>query len=282
MNPICAALVVCLASTSFGQQHDSKRMRVKDAVKAARLATTDEAKERAYKQVELGAIEDDQDVRALSEEMFVIQKVFKGDKSRERRIRTAKHLASVLAECKQPKHHGVIKDLLADENKTLGRNYMGPWGSKSEDELERDTIKYERLKALAGAAAGGKNDEALPTLRAMRMKGGQAGKMAETAIGQIGRDEDLDAFINEIKTDPKSSINVSAFGRKAQVRILKDVKSGQLLPDVKFRLVSRLPRVVNREDVPQIRELLKDENPRVVSIAAETIANGHVNFSGVN
>lgn len=273
MKLVLVVFLLLSASSSLAQPQKAKRIRAKDAVKAARLAATDDAKERAYKEVEPDAIEDDQDVRALAAEISEVPKVFKGDKARQRRIRTAKHLAAVLAECKEPKHHRAVKELLDDEDKTLGRNYMGPWGSKSEDDLERDTIKFEKLKALADAAGKGKNEQALPTLRSMRKKGGQAGKIAETTIGQIGRDEDLDEFINEIKADPKSLVNLSAFGRKSQNRILAEVKSGRLPADVKFRLVSRLPKFVEKGDVPQIRELLKDENPRIVSVAAETVAN---------
>lgn len=273
MKLVLIVFLLLSTSTSLAQPQKSKRVRARDAVRAARLAATDDAKERAYKQVESDSIEDDQDVRAIAAEISEVPKVFKGDKARERRIRTAKHLAAVLAECKEPKHYRVVKELLDDEDKTLGRNYMGPWGSKSEDELERDTIKFEKLKALADAAGKGKNEQALPTLRGMRKKGGQAGKMAETTIGQIGRDEDLDEFVKEIKADPKSLINLSAFGRKSQTRILSEVKSGRLPSDVRFRLASRLPKFVEKDDVPQIKELLKDDNPRIVSVAAETVAN---------
>lgn len=273
MKLALAVLFLFSALPSFAQPEKPKRPRAKDAVKAARAAATEDAKERAYKQIEADAIEDDQDVRALSAELSEVPKVFRGDKARERRLRAVKHLAKVLAECKQPAHHGVIKELLDDESTALGRNYMGPWGSKSEDELESDTIKYERLKALADAAGNGRNEQALPALRAMRKKGGQAGKLAETTIGKIGREEDLEEFIREIKTDHKSLVSLYGFGPKVFTRVARELNDPNVPADEKVRIAGALPSVVSHEDLPAAVELLKHPDPRIVSVVSRTVAN---------
>lgn len=270
-----ALAVLCLFSAlpSFAQPKEPKHLKTKDAVKAARLAATEDAKERSYKQIAADSIEDDQDVRALAAEISEVPKIFKGDKARQRRLSAAKHLAKVLAECKQPKHHAVIKELLDDESRALGRNYMGPWGSKSEDELESDTIKYEKLKALADAAGNGKNELALPALRAMRKKGGQAGKLAETTIGKVGRDEDLDEFVREIKSDPRSLVSLYGFGRKGFARVSKELNDPTIPAEERVRLAGALPTSVSHDDLPDAAALLKHSDPRVVSVAARTVAN---------
>lgn len=271
MKRFFLALLLIGASPAFGQQPRGRRPKAKDAVRAARSAPNEEAKERAYEQIDSDSIEDDDDVKAIYSEIGEVPGAFKGPRASERRISAAKHLSEVLAKCEQPKYHKAIRDLLDSEDKTLGKGFMGAWGAKSQDELERDTIKYNRLKGLADAAGNGKNEQALPSLRSMRKKGGQAGKLAETNIGKIGRDEDLNEFLSEVRTDPRSLVNVAGFGRKALVKILGDIDDPSIPADQKVRLAGRLPRRVTSEDLPRVQKLLTNDNPRMVIIAAEIV-----------
>lgn len=236
-----------------------------DLLKMAAAKSPDDEREKAYLMFDESSISDDNDVKALYEGIAAIPSM-RDDKHSERRMRIIRHLAAQLTKCQRPEQHAILKELLEREDRDIPKGYLGPWGVKSEEELSRESVRYERLSAIMNAVGHGKNELALPTLRKMRGKGGQAQKMAETAIGRIGKDDDLDAFIREIKSDPNSNIDLIEFGRKSFDRILREIDDSSVPAAEKRRIAARLPSAVRKEDLPTITKLLKNENPDIVDI----------------
>lgn len=273
MNLLLVGLLIMMSPLSYGQQPKEKRVRAKDAIRAAQQATSEEAKEQAYRQIDVQSIEDDADVKAIYGELANRHKGFRKDRPSKKQIESAHQLAEVLAKCREPKYHAVIKQLLEKEEDEVPAYYMGPWGAKSQNEASKEVVKFDRLKALTEAAGEGKNEAALPPLRKIRKKGGEAGKLAEKAIGQIGRDEDFEEFIREIKSDPKSRTNLTVFGQRAAERIIKEIDDPAVKPEEKTRLVGSFPQVVPRKDARSLVRLLKHNDRHVVSVISRTLSN---------
>lgn len=249
----------------------SGETRAKDALMTAR-ESKDAKKEQTYLTIDESSLQDGADVSAIYEEL---EKLSAEGKSadRERNVKAADHLSSVLAKARKPKHHAAVRALLEKENSESGHWRMDALKAKSSGDSDRLSMRMARLYALTEAAGLGQNMQALPILRAMRKKGGEPGKMAETAIAQIGRDEDLDEFVEEIKRDPKSLINIDAFGPKGYRRVIKELNDPSTSADEKIRVAGRFPKAVSREHLPETLALLKHENPRIIMIAADTVRN---------
>lgn len=265
---VVLALVTLPMSTSSAVAGDRKEVR--DVLAEARAAKDGDEKVMAYLRVDAESVGDEADVQALYLEFFRLETELKS-KDSGRLTRVSEHLANVLASCQDPKYRRIIKELVDKENAELGTNYWGPWAVKSELELMRETPRYARLSAVLEAAGKGKNDESLPALRNMRKKGGQAGKMAETAIARIGRDEDLDEFIREIKADDKCMTSLYGFGRKGTARVIRELNDPQVSELEKRRVAGQMPQYVPQEDLPAIFGLLKHPDQRIVKIAARTL-----------
>lgn len=246
------------------------RKKAREALAAARAAKDGDQKVKAYLGVEEGSVTDNDDVRAVYSEFDQLERELKS-KDSGRLTRVSEHLSKVLASCQDPKYRAVIKELVDKENAGLGHGYWGPFAVKSEVELMRETPRYARLRAILESAGKGKNEDALPALRAMRKKGGQGGKMAETAIARIGKDEDLEEFIREIKASPKSMVSLYGFGRKGTSRVIRELNDPQVTEEEKRRVAGQLPRHVPREDLPTLVGLLKHPLRKVVEIAAGTL-----------
>ena len=266
MTSFLALLLLMMPGAIKAEPPQGGHMRAKDRVAQAQAIGKDDDREKAYLSIDVDSISDENDVKAIYEGIGLVPSV-RDDKRGEKRMRVVRHLATVLSKCQKPEQHAVLRELLNKEDREIPKGYLGPWGVKSEDELGKESVRYERLSGLMNAVGHGRNELALPTLRAMRKKGGQAQKMAETAIGRIGKDEDMDTFVREIRADPKSNIDLSGFGRKSFDRILREIGDSSVPALEKRRIAARLPGSVKREDLPTIVKLLKNENPDIVDLA---------------
>ncbi len=267
------AIAICLlfTATSFVTAAEGPK-KAREALASARATKEADQKLKAYLGLKDDAVTDEADVRAVYDEFGNLESDF-SKKEKARMERASEHLAKVLASCQAPKYRSLIRELVEKENAGLGSGYWGPWAAKSEADLMRETPRYARLQAVLEASGKGGNEEALPALRSMRKKGGQAGKMAETAIGRIGKDEDLDSFVAEIKSNPRSLVSLYGFGRKGFARVSKELTAPTVSAEEKVRLAGALPTSVSHDDLPAAMALLKHPDPRVVSVAARTVAN---------
>lgn len=264
-------LVAGTMSASFAAPAGGHK-KAREAIAAARAAKDSDQKLKAYLTMDEGSVKDEADVRAVYDEFSRLEDELKS-KDSGKVTRASEHLSKVLASCQNPKHRAVIKELVDKESAGLGPGYWGPFTVKSESELQRETPPYARLRAVLAAAGKGKNEDALPALRSMRKKGGQGGKMAETAIARIGKDEDLDEFIREIKADPKSMVSLYGFGRKGTARVITEINAPQVSAEEKRRVAGQFPQYVPREDLPAIVPLLKHPERIVVEVSARTICS---------
>lgn len=260
-------LILMFPLVASAQQDKSGKNQAKNTLEAARSSKGGADKEQLYLSVDESSLQDGADVVAVYDEL---DKLSAEDKSAHGRgnAKASIHLLEVLARARKPEHHAAVKALLEKENSQLS-----PAGLESVAPGERDGLimRTERLHSLMEAAGLGANTQALPVLRTMRKKGGQSGKMAETAIAQIGNDEDLDEFVREIKKDSKSRVNILEFGVKGYRRVVNEINDSSVPSDEKVRIAARLPKAVSREYLSETRALLKHENSRVVIIAADTI-----------
>lgn len=243
--------------------------RAKDALMAARNSKDDAKKEQAYLAIDANTLEDGSDVSAIYDELDKLSAPNKSI-SGGRDAKVAEHLLGILAQARKPQHHATVKSLLEKELSQLPQWGQGAPKPTTQGDYERRHMRMERLNALTDAAGLGQNTQALPVLRAMRKKGGQSGKSAETAIAQIGRDEDLDEFVKELMKDNKSLINIDGFGLKGYRRVIKEIKDPNTSTAEKMRILGRFPKIVSREYLPETLELLKHENPSIVAVAADT------------
>lgn len=273
MKPSLIGLLLLAGVTAYGQQKKAAGNRAKDAIRVARQATTDEARENAYKAIDDDSIQDDDDIQAIYDELKLLPKGIKDPSQGKQRLRMGRDLALRLEQCRAPRQHSAIKRLLKEEADSIPLNFMGHWGAKNAEDAVRDGLIFGRLQALTSAAGEGKNESALPELRKLRRKGGEAGKVAEKAIGQIGSDEDFEEMIREIKNDPKSHVNLNVFGPRAMRRIVKEIKDPNLPKQEKSSLLGSFPKFVPKEDVPTLIELLGNEDKKVVSVASEALSN---------
>ncbi len=263
--------LVLLNSVPALAQPKEKHLRAKDSIRAARQATSYEAKASAYRQIDENSVQDDDDVKEIYDELKNFPLEPREVKQAKQRLKTAQRLASVLGKSRKPSQHSIVRQLLELEEAELPINYLGPWGAGTDEDGVKEALRFGRYKALVEAAGAGKNSSALPVLRKLRKKGGEAGKSAEVAIGQIGKDEDLNEFIAEIKRDPKARIYLDGFGEKAVDRIVKDIEGGTGPEEEKIRLLAAMPTRVPTESMGKVRSLLKHPNPRIAEIAARRL-----------
>lgn len=265
-------LILLLPIAAGAQQQKPGKNRAKDALAAARAAKDGGTEERAYLSVGEDSLQDASDVIAIYDELGKLPAEGKSEREK-RRAKSANHLIEVLAKAQKPEHHAAVKTLLEKENSELSNGGLEAIKAVTTGDYDRALMRQERLHALTEAAGRGGNTQALPVLRAMRKKGGQAGKMAETAIAQLGNDADLDEFIREIKKDPKSRINLLDFGEKGYRRVIREINDSTVSAEEKIRMAARLPKKVDKAYLADSKELLRHENPRVVMLAAQTVGN---------
>jgi hypothetical protein len=267
------SLLFIPAISAFGQSKQNADVRAKDAIRAAHQAPSDEARQNAYKSIGENSILDDADVEALHAELKFLAKDIKDAAQGKSHVASAQILASRLERSSAPKYYPVIKRLLEDDADHTPSSFMGHWGTNSEAGAARDAVVYERLQALANAAGAGQNESALPALRKMRRKGGDAGKLAEKAIGQIGSDEDLEEMIRELKTNPRSRANPGVFGSRGLRRMAKDLRDPNISRHDKSSLLGAFPKFAAKEDFPTLVDLLQHEEPDVSGVASEALRN---------
>jgi hypothetical protein len=265
-------LSMFVALTSLAVAQEAGHLRAKDAVQAARRASSEDDRQKIYDAITTADIQDDDDLRALHQELKSFH-VEKDTKVNSRHLAEIKHLSAVIGASTSPARQLAIKQLLEQEETTIPQNFQGPWGAKSKEEAFDGALRLEALQALATAAGQGHNEQALDSLRRIRKKGGVPGKIAEKAIGQIGKDEDFEAFVNEIKNQPRSLTNLNVFGPRAIKRIVSEVNSPSNTADQKARLIGALPSTVSRDEFSAMLPLLKHQDKRVVRVAATTLGN---------
>lgn len=271
-NSCVLALTLMLPLTVSAQPVTSGMARAKDALVAARGVKGDAEKEQAYLAINADSLQDGSDVVAVYEELDKLPaEVLSRPITPAGNIPAVKHLLGILADARKPQHHAAINALLEKENSKLTPKVFSYLKAMTAGDYDRMSRRADRLYALTEAAGLGQNMQALPVLRAIRKKGGLTGKDAETAIAQLGVDEDLEEFIREIKKDPKSLVNLDGFGLKGYRRVIKELNDNTVPEDEKNRIASCLPRAVERQYLPDMLALLKHENPRVVRTAAETV-----------
>lgn len=273
MKLFYVGLQLIFTVSAYSQQNKSSDIPAKDVIRSARQAASDQARENAYRGIGDNAIQDDADVEAIHSELKYLSKDIKNSAQGKARVEMAQILTTRLAHCTAPKYHAVIKRLLQDEAEHTSSSFMGHWGANTEEAAARDTVVYERLRSLATAAGAGKNDSALPELRKIRRRGGDAGKVAEKAIGQIGSDEDLEEMIRELKTNPRSRANPSVFGSRAIRRIAKDLRDPSVSKKEKSSLLGAFPKFAEKEDIPILVDLLGHEDINVTGAASEALRN---------
>ncbi|MEQ1935607.1 MAG: hypothetical protein ABL962_17240, partial [Fimbriimonadaceae bacterium] len=266
------ALTLMLPSFAFAQQTNSRIIRAKDAIAAAHSIKGDAEKEQAYLAINSDSLQDGSDVVAVYEELDKLPAaVLARPTTPAGDIPAVKHLLDVLADARQPQHHAAVSALLEKENSKLTPKVFSALKAMTAGDYYRMSRRADRLYALTVAAGLGQNMQALPVLRAMRKKGGQSGKNAETAIAQLGVDEDLNELIEEIKKNPKSLVNLDGFGLKGYRRIVKELNDSTLTEDEQNRIAGRFPHAIERQYLPDALALLKHKNPHIVDIAADTI-----------
>lgn len=266
------SLAVALLLIEHAQAQGGAHLRAKEAVLAARRATSEDEKQKIYAAITSADVQDDDDLKALHEELKSFR-IDKDAKINTRHLDEIKHLSSVIGGATGSDRQAVVKQLLDQEESALPRNFQGPWGAKSKEEAFDGALQLETLQALATAAGQGHNEQALPALRRIWKKGGVPGKIAEKAIGQIGKDEDFEAFVSAIKNEPRALVNINVFGPRALKRIISEINSPSNTPDQKARLIGALPTTVNREEIPAVLALLHHDNKHVVSVAAIVLGN---------
>lgn len=259
--------------TAYGQLQKSSNIRAKDAIRIARQATTEDAREEAYKSIGDESIQDDDDIQAIYDEMKNLLKGIKDIAQSKQRLRMGHELAGRLELCRSPEQYAAIKRLLKEEVDNVPLNFMGRWSAKTPEDEVRDGLIFERLQALISAAGEGGNESALPELRKLRRKGGEAGRAAEKAIGQIGDDQDFEEMIKELKANPKSQVNLNVFGPRAMHRIVKEIKDPAVPKHEKVALLGAFPKYVQKDDVSALVELLDSEDRKVVEVASEALRN---------
>lgn len=249
------------------------KVRVADAIREARKASSATEKERAYKAISEESVEGDDDVRALADELRRLPDEA-STKDTKKYVEASRHLADVLSKCRTSRHHAVVRNLLEQEVREIPQGFSGPWSANSQAEALREGIRFGRYEALIRAAGEGRNEQALDALRKIRRKGGEVGKAAEKAIGQIGKDEDLEDFVREVRSDPDSRTNLNVFGKKAADRILRELEDEKVPDDEKVRFASALPKNLGAAELDRLRPMLKHKNRRVASLVAAAIAAG--------
>lgn len=266
------ALTLMLPSVAFTHQANSAMIRAKDAIAAAHSIEADAEKERAYLAINAASLQDGSDVVAVYEELDRLPAgVLARPITPAGNIPTVKHLLDVLANARQPQHHSAVAVLLDKENSKLTPKVFSTLKAMTAGDYARMSRRADRVYALTVAAGLGQNMQALPVLRAMRKKGGQSGKSAETAIAQLGADDDLNELIEEIKKNPKSLVNLDGFGLKGYRRIVKELNDSTLTEDEQNRIAGRFPHAIERQYLPDALALLKHKNPHIVNIAAGTV-----------
>lgn len=267
-----ALLLILLVFSAITWAKAGPNGRAKNAIQAARNAKTDEERTALLKSITAEDVQDEEDLKALVGEL----KTFRAEPDRKKNsdhLAAIQQLSTAIKKTTKPGQHAAIKRLLDAEEADLPKNFQGPWGAKSKDEGFDAAARLERIQALVTAAADGRNEQALSTIRRIRKKGGVAGKIAEKAIGQFGKDEDFEQFVAEVKGDPKSLTDLNVFGPRAMRRIIEEVDSPSTTSEEKARLMGAFPRSVSRQDIPQVERLLKHDNKRVATIASNILAN---------
>jgi len=239
----------------------------------ARNAADDAARGLFYQQIQGAIPKEPKDVRALYDELHRIESEHPDENRAKRLIKLSKPVSDALARSTDASSHQVIADILVLEEEAISAGDWGPWGATSKQEALQAELRMGRLQALTRAAGAGKNERALPALRKMRRKGGVTGKLAETAIGEIGKSEDLDAFIAGIKNDPTSRVSLSGFWAAAVDRIMHEIEAPTLSREQKRRLIGCLPNFVSYREMPRYQALLSHRDADVVKVAARIVGN---------
>ncbi|MEK7692320.1 MAG: HEAT repeat domain-containing protein, partial [Bdellovibrionota bacterium] len=131
-----------------------------------------------------------------------------------------------------------------------------------------DAVRVSRVAILIELAGKSKNKAALPALRRISKKGGIPADLAQKAIGQIGEPEDLDAFIDEVKHNPRSRLDFSGFGPGIIDRIMREVDNPKLDDSARAALIARLGQATGPDATGKLRELTRHKDRRVAESAA--------------
>lgn len=222
---------------------------------AARLKSY---KEISHRNVDSGAV-----LRSLYDEMKHLESEEKKSKMPGQLLDLQEPLSDAVEHSTNPAAQTVIVELLKEESSKSLRNMLSHKGE----------LRAGRVRSLIYSTGRARNEAALPTLRRIRKDGGSTGKAAETAIGQIGKAEDLEEFLKEIKREPNSNINLDGFGEMALDRIMRDLNDPSLPDHQKIKIVGRLPRLSSASGINSYRPLLKHKDSRVVEVAARQIAD---------
>jgi len=216
-----------------------------------------------YKELVGQNVDSGDKLRALHEEMKQLESESRPKGNPQQVFELQQPLADALEHSGNPAAQSAVAELLKEETAGDWRNML----------TRKDELRAIRLRSLIYSTGRARNAEALPTLRRIRKARGSESKAAETAIGQIGRPEDLEEFLSEIKQEQNSNINLDGFGEQAVDRIIKDVNDPKVPDNQKMKIVGRLPRLPSATGIARYRPLLKHSDSRVTEIASGRIAD---------
>ena len=207
------------------------------------------------------------DVRALHDAILLIDKKSTDEKRAQNFMQVRAALCQQLSLTTDARYQAVIKDLLVEEEKGMP-SMLHP------KPIRESFARAERLHALAAAAGEGKNRKALPILRKIAKRHTQPMFLDEAlnAIGKIGEQGDLDAYLQTLKDNPKARLNLRGFGPALIDPVMRVLDAGNLTEQQKGALRTALSEGHSHEAIPQYVRLLNHRDVEIAGVAAQAIA----------
>lgn len=251
-------------------EHGRKYRDAASALKAAKEAKTDDDVNEALQEVAAQKMQTNDDVKTMYESLQLMDSKYLDERKSQKLALVRSRINQNLASSTAPLHHAIVASLLEYEAKGISTGLPKISGKMMRQEFAR----VERFEALAVAAGRGKNMKALPVLRkvADEHPDSMYSERAITAIGEIGESQDLEHFIQKLKSNPKSRINLHAFGPRLIVPVMRELEASNLTEQQKGALRTTLSEGHSHEAIPQYVALLKHSDARIVRVAARAIA----------